>query len=73
MLNAPCIPACAVSVSPEEPQPGPMSTVGRAAPFAEGSGNQWIRMTVPSKDVKSKSDATPGTAAALVDCHLLGG
>ena len=51
-----------------------MSTVGRSPPSAERSGNQWIRMVVPSNDVRSKSDgARPGTATALVDCHPLGG
>ena len=50
-----------------------MSTVGRARPSADGSGNQWIRMVVPSNDVRSKSDGMPGTATALVDCQPLGG
>src|SRR5580704_4151255 len=50
-----------------------MSTVGRAPPSADGSGNQWIRTVVPSNDVRSKSDATPGTGTALVDSQPLGG
>ena len=54
MLSAPWIPACDVSVSPDEPQPGPMSTVGCERPAGpSGSGNQWIRMVVPSKEVRS--------------------
>src|ERR1700722_5864471 len=73
MLNAPWIPACDVSVSPDEPQPGPMSTGGRVPPSADGSGNQWIRIVVPSNDVRSKSEGMPGTATALVDCHPPGG
>ncbi len=73
MLSAPWIPACDVSVSPDPPQPGPMSTVGRAGPFANRLGNQWIRMIVPSNDVRSKSDGTPDTATALVDCQSPGG
>src|SRR6516164_10636221 len=67
------MPASDVSVSPGEPQPGPMNTVGRAWPAAEGSGNQWIRMLAPSNDVRSKSDELPGTAAAFVDCQPPGG
>ena len=54
MLSAPWTPACDVSVSPAEPQPGPMSTVGCVSPLeSSASGNQWIRMVVPSKEVRS--------------------
>jgi hypothetical protein len=62
-----------VSVSPDWPHPGPISTVGRTWPSAEGSGNQWIRIFVPSNDVTSKSDGIPLTVVAFVDCQVLGG
>jgi len=50
-----------------------MSTVGRAAAPAEGSGNQWILIFVPSNDVNSRSEGIPATAVALVDCQSAGG
>lgn len=53
MDSTPWTPALAVSVSPVSPQPGPMSTVGTVLLPALGSGNQWMRIWVPSKEVRS--------------------
>jgi len=50
-----------------------MSTVGRAPPPAEGSGNQWILIFVPSNDVNAKSEGIPVTAVAVVDRQSTGG
>src|ERR1700689_1097483 len=62
-----------MSVSPDWPQPGPIRIVGSRRPSAIGSGNQWMRITVPSKDVRLKSVELPATGTALVDCHPAGG
>src|ERR1700676_1267354 len=73
MLNAPWMPACEVSVAPDAPHPGPISTGGRTWPPADGSGNQWTRILVPSNDVTSTSDGDPLTAVAVVERQLAGG
>src|SRR4051794_15233289 len=59
------MPVASTLVSPGEPQPGPMRTVGaRWSAEASGRGNQWARMAVPSNEVTSTSEATPATAVA---------
>ena len=72
-LKAPWMAACVEAVSPDWPQPGPISTVGWTWPSVDESGNQWIRILVPSNDVRSKSDGTPTTGVAVVERQLPGG
>ena len=52
-------------MSPESPQPGPISTVGAGwAELAPATGNQWARIFVPSNEVTVQSDGTPVTGVA---------
>ena len=51
IVSTPWTAACVTSVSPPWPQPGPISTVGWE--LADGSGNQWTRILVPSNEVRS--------------------
>ena len=66
ILNAPRRPAASTLVSPPEPHPGPIRIVGAGvSAAADGRGNQWARMIVPSNDGMSKSLVTPATGWAL--------
>ena len=70
MLNAPNTPSPppvgVTLVSPPEPQPGPISTVGAGcAALAPATGNQCSRMRVPSNDTIVLSLADPATGVTV--------
>src|ERR1700722_18419440 len=71
IVSTPWTAVWVTSVSPPCPHPGPISTVGREP--ADGSGNQWIRIFVPSKEVRSWSVVLPAAGTARVARQLAGG
>jgi hypothetical protein len=61
-------------VSPGDPQPGPISTVGSGcAALAAGAGNQSSRIFAPSNEVRVRSLATPGTFVTATGPPVFGG
>ena len=69
--TVPAVPRPSTSTSPALAQPGPISTVGAGA-SAPATGNQWARMTVPSKLTTSQSRSLPRSDASS-DTRPLGG
>src|SRR5580693_10356312 len=57
----PRMPAPEVSVSPDKLHPGPIRTVGYRFVLPGWTGNQWARMTVPSKEMTFQSLGIQGT------------
>ena len=66
MSSEPKMPAEVGSFDPDSPQPGPMKTVGAVTdvPVCADNGNQWMRIRVPSYDVRLYSEAAPATFCA---------
>ena len=67
------MPTWVVLVSPAEPQPGPINTVGAGLSAEDpATGNQCARITVPSNEVMSQSRELP-RSFALTGVVVVGG